>query len=126
MKHHILVVDDDAEIRETMVDLLRDRGYEALGASDGIEALDTLRSRSPWSLIFLDLMMPNMDGFTMRQQQLADPVLSTIPVVVVSATTDVTQAAKTLDAVGYFVKPARLTELLAMVERYCGRAVRSP
>ena len=109
-----------------MGDLLRERGYEALGASDGIEALDSLSSRSPWSLIFLDLMMPNMDGFAMRQQQLADPALSTIPVVVVSATTDVPQAAKSLDAVGYFVKPARLTDLLAMVERYCGRAVRSP
>ena len=38
MKHHILIVDDDAEIRETLVELLRDRGYEALGASDGIKA----------------------------------------------------------------------------------------
>jgi CheY-like chemotaxis protein len=122
MKHHILVVDDDPEIRETIVDLLRDRGYEALGAGDGIEALDTLRSRSPWCLILLDLMMPNMDGWQMRQEQLADPVLSTIPVVVVSATTDVPQAASTLNAVDYVTKPTRLNTLLETVERYCSAA----
>lgn len=119
MKHHILVVDDDAEIRETVVELLRDRGYEALGASDGIEALDALRSRSPWSLILLDLMMPNMDGFEMRQQQLADPTLSTIPVVVISATTDVPQAAASLNAADFVTKPARLNQLLEAVERVC-------
>lgn len=122
MNHSILVVDDDAEIRETMVELLRERGYEALGARDGIEALDTLRTRSHWCLIFLDLMMPNMDGFAMRKEQLADPALSAIPVVVVSATTDVPEAARSLDAVDYFVKPARLSEVVKVVERHCGAA----
>ncbi len=119
MKHHILVVDDDVEIRETLVEALRDRGYEALGAGDGIEALATLRSRQPWCLILLDLMMPNMDGWQMREAQLADPTLSSIPVVVVSATTDVSQAASKLDAVDYVTKPARLTQLLATIERHC-------
>jgi CheY-like chemotaxis protein len=119
MKHHILVVDDDAEIRETIVELLRERGYEASGAGDGIEALDTLRSRSPWCLILLDLMMPNMDGWQMRREQLADPVLSAIPVVVVSATTDVPQVATSLRAVDYVTKPARLTQLIEAVERHC-------
>lgn len=122
MKHHILVVDDDAEIRETIVEMLRDRGYEALGAGDGLEALDALRSRSPWCLILLDLMMPNMDGWEMRKNQLADPAISTIPVVVVSATTDVPQVASSLHAVGFVTKPARLTQLIATVERHCPTA----
>lgn len=119
MKHKILVVDDDAEIRETIVEMLRDRGYEALGAGDGVEALDTLRSDEPWCLILLDLMMPNMDGWEMRKEQLADPKLSTIPVVVVSATTDVPQAASSLQAAGFVVKPARMATLLATVEQHC-------
>jgi len=119
MKHHILVVDDDPEIRETIVELLRDRGYEALGASDGVEALSALRSRSPWCLILLDLMMPNMDGWQMRKEQLADPAICTIPVVVVSATTDVPQVARSLHAVDFVTKPTRLTQLLETVERYC-------
>jgi CheY-like chemotaxis protein len=119
MKHHILVVDDDAEIRETIVEMLRERGYEALGAGDGIEALNALRSRSPWCLILLDLMMPNMDGPTMRKVQLADPAISKIPVVVVSATTDVPEVAGSLDAVDYVTKPARLSQLVATVERHC-------
>lgn len=121
MKQHILVVDDDAEIRETIVEVLCYRGYEALGAGDGVEALDTLRSRSPWCLIFLDLMMPIMDGREMRAQQLADPMISTIPVVVISATTDVPEVAHSLHAIDYFVKPASLSDLVAMVERHCGR-----
>lgn len=126
MTHHVLVVDDDAEIRETMVELLRDRGYQAHGASDGIEALHTLRSHEHWCLIFLDLMMPNMDGFAMRKEQLADPDLAGIPVVVVSATTDVPEAAKSLDAVDYFVKPTRLSEVVRIVERHCGAAPTPP
>jgi CheY-like chemotaxis protein len=126
MTHHVLVVDDDAEIRETMVELLRDRGYQAHGASDGIEALHTLRRHEHWCLIFLDLMMPNMDGFAMREAQLADPVLAAIPVVVVSATTDVPEVAKSLAAVDYFVKPARLSEVIKIVERHCGAAQTPP
>lgn len=120
MRPGILVVDDDVEIRETMVELLRERGYEAHGACDGADALAVLRTRTDWCLIFLDLMMPKMDGFAMRREQLADPALSAIPVVVVSATTDVPQAAKSLDAVDYFVKPARLSEVVRIVERHCG------
>jgi CheY-like chemotaxis protein len=119
MKHSILVVDDDPEIRETIVEMLRDRGYEAMGAGDGAEALDTLRTRSSWCLILLDLMMPNMDGWEMRKVQLADPVLSNIPVVVVSATTDIPQAASSLQAAGFVVKPARMSTLLATVEQHC-------
>lgn len=126
MTHHILVVDDNAEIRETMVELLRERGYAALGASDGVEALDTLRSRPHWCLIFLDLMMPNMDGFAMRKEQLADPILAAIPVVVVSATTDVPEAARTLAAAGYFVKPVRLSEVVKVVEKHCGASPSPP
>lgn len=120
MKRHILVVDDDVEIRETMVELLRDRGYEAHGAGDGRQGLELLRSRSPWCLIFLDLMMPTMDGIAMRDELLADPALSSIPVVVVSATTDVPQAARAMNAAGYCIKPARLADVMRIVEQHCG------
>lgn len=119
MKHHILVVDDDADIRETLVELLRDRGYDAFGARDGVEALSILRDRSPWSMIFLDLMMPNMDGWEMRRHQLADPMLSAIPVVVLSATTDVAQAATQLHAAGHCPKPARVADVISLVELHC-------
>src|SRR5690242_10127431 len=82
----IMVVEDDEEIRETLVDLLHDHGYEAIGARDGRDALDTLaHAKELPCLIVLDLMMPVMDGKAFREAQLQDPSLSKIPVLVISA-----------------------------------------
>ena len=70
----VLVVEDDLEIRESLMDVLEDAGFEAVGAGNGLEALDQLRGPGPQPcLIFLDLMMPRMDGRAFRQEQLAPP-----------------------------------------------------
>ena len=63
MSGKILVVDDDRDIRETIVDALEGEGYDVISAVDGVDALERLRSeeQSP-SLILLDLMMPRMNG----------------------------------------------------------------
>jgi CheY-like chemotaxis protein len=61
--HRVLVVEDDLEIRESMMEILEEHGYEPVGAENGLEALDKLRSSGPLPcLILLDLMMPRMDG----------------------------------------------------------------
>ncbi len=69
-------------IRESIVEFLDDNGYEAVGASDGREALQKLGASSdaPPCLILLDLMMPVMDGRTFRERQLQLPELAAIPV----------------------------------------------
>src|SRR5207245_972875 len=96
-RHRVLVVDDDTEIRETMIDVLADAGYKAVGACDGVEALAHLRDdEDRWCVVLLDLMMPNMDGRAFRAEQLQDPHLSPIPVVIVSARNDVAEAAADL------------------------------
>ena len=116
----VLVVDDDNEIRETMVELLMDEGYEAVGARDGIEALAQLRDpHDRWGLVLLDLMMPNMDGRTFRAEQLLDPAIAPIPVVIVSAMTDVAAAAEELKVAAHMTKPASLRDLIQVVRRYC-------
>jgi len=116
----VLVVDDDTEIRETMVELLMDEGYEAVGARDGIEALAQLRDPDDrWGLVLLDLMMPNMDGRTFRAEQLQDPAIAPIPVVIVSAMTDVAAAAEELKVAAHMTKPASLRDLIQVVRRYC-------
>jgi len=80
-----MVVEDEAPARAGMEQLLRAAGYEAVGAPNGQEALDMLRSGVRARVILLDLMMPVMDGWTFRREQLRDPQLAHIPVIVLSA-----------------------------------------
>ena len=122
-QHRVLVVDDDNEIRETMIEVLGDKGFEAIGAGDGAEALSLLRDGSDeWCVVLLDLMMPVMDGRTFRAEQLNDPALSKIPVIVVSAITDVAQAANDMAVAAHMTKPIKLAELVQAVEKFCPRA----
>jgi CheY-like chemotaxis protein len=121
--HRVLVVDDDTEIRETIVDVLEDAGFEAVGASDGIEALAHLRDdEDRWCVVLLDLMMPNMDGRAFRAEQLQDPALSPIPVVIVSARNDVAEAAADLNVAAHVTKPVRLKALVELVDQFCSRS----
>ena len=82
----VLVIDDDAGIREAIVDLLREEGFDAVGADNGLEALNLLADspRKP-SLILLDLMMPVLDGWTFCKVRQGVQMLMEIPVVAISA-----------------------------------------
>jgi signal transduction histidine kinase/DNA-binding response OmpR family regulator len=125
MPESILVVDDDADTRMAIAQLLEDAGYHALMASDGLEALEILR-REPRlrpSLVLLDVMMPNMDGKQFREQQRLDAELGKIPVIVFSAHDEVARIARTLEADDYLAKPFDASELVNAVAR-CARASR--
>jgi DNA-binding response OmpR family regulator len=116
--HQVLVVDDDQDIRESLMDFLQDHGYQPLGATHGRDALEKLgKSTERPCLIILDLMMPIMDGKTFREQQLRDPELSRIPVVVISAYRDV--AVTGLQVTSHIPKPLNLTALLDVVRAHC-------
>jgi CheY-like chemotaxis protein len=120
MAHRVLVVDDDPDIRETVIEVLEENGHRAFGAANGVEALDHLRKSDELPcLILLDLMMPTMDGPSFRSEQLKDPALSPIPVVVISAFRDSAETAKELDAAGHLSKPVSLDDLIELVERFC-------
>ena len=118
-EHLILVVDDDRDIRDSLIETLEDHGYRAAGAANGIEALAVLRA-SPERpcLILLDLMMPVMDGQEFREEQLKNPVWAEIPVIVISAYGDVEAQARTLSA-EYMRKPLGLRPLIDVVRRHC-------
>jgi len=81
----VLVVEDEDAARAGMEQLLRAAGYEAVGAPNGQAALELLRSGLRAKVIILDLMMPVMDGWAFRREQLRDPHLAHIPVIVLSA-----------------------------------------
>jgi CheY-like chemotaxis protein len=116
----VLVVEDDRDIREGLLDTLTDHGYGSVGAANGQDALTTLRTGDDLPcMILLDIMMPVMDGATFREEQLRDPDLAEIPVVLISAHRDLTQQAKSLKAAAYLEKPLKLKELLALTHRYC-------
>ncbi len=118
----VLVVDDDADIREGLRDILEDEGHDVAEARNGQDALARLRALVPApDLILLDLMMPVMDGLEFRRQQLLDPALAGIPVVVLSADGHVDVGSTLLAATQRLRKPIPLDQLLALVERYSSK-----
>jgi CheY-like chemotaxis protein len=115
----VLLVEDDDDIRGSIAEILREEGFEVVGASDGDEALRFLRGAAePPRLILLDLMMPVMDGWAFRAAQLADERLAKIPVVILSAATDVRRHAQQLRVDDYLVKPLDVPLLLNAIERH--------
>jgi len=114
----ILIVDDDADIVETVQIILEMHGYRVLTAGDGRRALELLQGAEPPSLILLDLMMPDMNGAQFRAAQLRDPALSAIPVVAVSGDGSVREKAAVLGVDG-IAKPVALDTLLETVARHC-------
>src|SRR5438105_1865395 len=115
----ILVVEDDADIREALTLILQDEGYDVDGAANGQEALDQLRHGRRADLIVLDLMMPVMDGWQFRSEQQRDPTLAAIPVMIVSADGSIQHKAASIGAVDYVKKPIDLDRFLSLVGRHC-------
>lgn len=120
MMHRVLVVEDNQDLRESLVEVLETYGYEAVGARHGQEALDKLSTLDvPPCVIVLDLMMPVMDGQSFRQEQLRRPELAAIPVVVVSAYDKFPSDLQALGAAAYLKKPVRMNDLMRVVHHYC-------
>jgi CheY-like chemotaxis protein len=118
--HIVLVVEDDAGVRESISEVLQDGGYSPLLASNGREALDRLHaSPSKPCIILLDIMMPVMDGREFRLEQESDPELADIPVVVLSAHANVEETARTMHAASALRKPVELDALMSVIGRYC-------
>jgi serine/threonine-protein kinase RsbW len=119
----VLVVEDDDATREAECLLLRSQGYEVASAADGREALDRLRAGLRPGAILLDLMMPVLDGYAFRAEQLRDPELGAIPVVVCSAAAELPGRADPLCPAAVLPKPVEPDEVGRAVGRAlaCGR-----
>jgi|SRR5579862_7609260 len=117
MGARVLVVDDDEAVLDSTVALLTSHGYEVVGANSATTALALLRNGIRPRLVLLDLHMPGMDGWKFRTEQLCDPDLARIPVVILSAAGGlaVRAAAETMRAAGVLVKPVDADELLRVV-----------
>lgn len=117
----VLVVEDDDDIRDTVVEVLDDEGLGAVGARGGAEALELLRTGAAKpALILLDLMMPGMSGAELRERLLADPALARIPIVVVTAAAAADESTRDLGVAGSLRKPVKIDALVETVRRFVG------
>jgi len=118
-RHHVLVVEDNLDTRQALELVLELGGYSVQGAGDGREALAYARSLPRPCLILLDVNMPRMDGAAFRREQLADPRIREIPVVVLSALPRHHPMLGPLADIEMVQKPIDADKLISLVERYC-------
>jgi chemotaxis protein histidine kinase CheA/CheY-like chemotaxis protein len=113
----ILVVDDSATLRKTIVSTLTRAGYQVIQAGNGVEALQKLRQHPQIDLIISDVEMPEMDGFQFLDRRRQEPSLAQIPVVMLTAcrSDKHQQLALALGATAYLTKPCSQPDLLATV-----------
>ena len=121
MAARILVVDDEPSIVKLVKTTLLGRGYVVDEAFDGVEAIAQAKLHHP-DLILLDVMMPRMDGNEVRKRLLADPETKDIPVVMLTAKTQLSEQQAGLDcgALDYICKPFTPKDLVAQVQGFLG------
>jgi PAS domain S-box-containing protein len=115
-EHPVLVIDDDPQAQDLLKRALEGEGYTVIAASSGEQGLELARRLKP-SLITLDIMMPDMDGWAVLRALKADPELQEIPVIMISIVGD-EQLGYTLGAVQSLTKPVDRQALLQTVRQY--------
>ena len=115
----VLVVEDDRAVSSLLIDLLQDRGYHAVPAFDGRSALSLARKLKP-HLITLDLALPHIDGHAVLERLKLDPDTRDIPIVVISAFTQILPAGDRKKLAYLLGKPFDVTEVLDIVQATVG------
>lgn len=115
----ILLVEDDEVILSLLKELLERKNYAVACATNGQEALAYLRSAAALpAVILLDLMMPVMDGFEFMKEQSADEYLKQIPVIAMSADSQIKERLRNTTAREYFKKPVKIEHVLKTIAHY--------
>ena len=116
----ILIVDDAQTDRELLARVVTDAGHRTILASDGKEAVALAKAHKP-SLIFLDVVMPVMDGFAACRTITKDPDTSSIPVILVTSKSNESDVfwGKKQGATDYLPKPWDKAGIEKMLKRYC-------
>jgi CheY-like chemotaxis protein len=112
----ILVVEDDERIQRLVELVLRGEGYSVLQAGDGRQALDLIDSARP-DLVLLDLMLPVLDGWALRERLRQRPTTSDIPIILMSAVRNLPETARQLDVADYLSKPFEIDDLVRSVRQ---------
>jgi CheY-like chemotaxis protein len=119
----VLVADDDPDVLESIVTVLRSQPYRLQTASDGRRCLEIVRKRMP-DLLILDLLMPRMDGFAVIRELRRDPAFAEVPVMILTAVVEDAsyrryelETGSRMKVQEYIEKPVAPTELLGRVKR---------
>jgi CheY-like chemotaxis protein len=115
MKHTVLVVEDDVDLREMLRDLLELEGFHTVGASEGGEALSALPTIEHVCVVVLDLLMPGMNGWDFFDALKSSPHYAETPVIVTTSAPNRAPAGAT----AVMAKPVDVERLLAAVQAYC-------
>ena len=117
----VMVIDDSRTIRRTAETLLQKEGYQVISATDGFEALSMIADNKP-DLIFLDVMMPRLDGYQTCALLKHHQVFRHTPVVMLSSKDGLFDRARgrVVGSDDYLTKPFTRDELLRVIEQYCG------
>jgi CheY-like chemotaxis protein len=117
----VLVVDDVDATRRGLAELLRLRGYAAHEAKNGAEGIEVLREHPDTCIVVLDLSMPGTNGFWFREQQLMEPALAHVPVIVFTGSANVAGLHR-LGVADVLLKPFSVDDLFEAIERRCAAA----
>jgi twitching motility two-component system response regulator PilG len=119
----IMIIDDSRTIRRTAETLLQKEGYQVISATDGFEALSMIADNKP-DLIFLDVMMPRLDGYQTCALLKHHQVFRHTPVVMLSSKDGLFDRARgrVVGSDNYITKPFTRDELLTVIEQYCGNS----
>jgi two-component system, OmpR family, alkaline phosphatase synthesis response regulator PhoP len=117
----VLAVDDEPHILKLVSFSLRSGGFEVIEASDGLTAIAVAQAEQP-DLILMDVMMPVLDGFEACRRLKEDPATADIPVVMLTAKTQLSEQKAGLDcgAEDYICKPFTPKDLVAQVQEFLG------
>jgi CheY-like chemotaxis protein len=114
----VLVVEDDAAMRDCLREILEEEGHPVLLAENGRDGLQQLR-RSPVSVVLLDVMMPVMNGLEFLAAKLCDEAICDVPVVLMTAHS--LDAPQLVGITAAFTKPFKMESLLKQVKALCAR-----
>jgi CheY-like chemotaxis protein len=114
--NYILIVDDDEDIAETIELILQHGGYRCAVARDGAAALERLRTDPLPRVVLLDMMMPGMSGSQFRSEQMQDPRMAAVPVIVMTGDSRAEAKAAAMGVSKFLRKPLGMHELLAAVK----------
>jgi two-component system, cell cycle response regulator DivK len=119
MSKRILVVEDQADNRKIIRDMLRGTDYEIVEAENGEEALAAIGKQRP-DIILMDVQLPIMDGYTATRRIKADPALRSIPIIAVTAyaLSGEDNKARAAGCDDYVPKPYSRRQLLAKIRQY--------
>jgi CheY-like chemotaxis protein len=110
----LFIIDDNPDVLSVTLTFFAKKGYETVGATNGLDALQMLRKVNP-DLIITDIMMPQMDGFKLLKELKSSPLTSKIPILVISGHGQMIDSFQVLGIEGFLTKPFSTSQLLQKV-----------